>query len=349
MTRSDDRVRRLRMRAQLLAGRRPPDVTTAVSAVLALQAQDTAATRLAVRVRTRGLVAADVDRACRSASVVRTWLMRGTLHMVAAADVRWLVGLLGPVFAAAGRPRRLQLGLDDRTCERALERIREILSGAEPLTRAELMRRLGLGLTGQAPAHLLGYAAHRGLICRGPDGPADEPTYVLLDEWVPESGAVSGDEALAALARRYLAAYGPATAEDFRAWSGLTITAARRGFTMAGSSAVQRPAGTARVARLLGAFDAYLLGYRTRDLMLEPRFGTRIRAGGGMIRPAVVVDGRVVGVWRQARTRDRLAVTVEPFTRLPPGSRDLLAAEAEDLGRFLGVATVFASAADAAG
>jgi hypothetical protein len=110
-----------------------------------------------------------------------------------------------------------------------------------------------------------------------------------------------------------------------------------------------RDPGGAPVARLLGAFDAYLLGFRHRDLVFDPRFGARIRAGGGMIRPAVVVNGRVVGTWRQHRTAGRLTVVVEPFARLPAGSRDLLAAEVEDLGRFLGVPAVFGSGADAAG
>ena len=146
-----------------------------------LQAQAAPPAQLAIRTRTGGLAAADVDRACgTSREVTRTWAMRGTLHMLATRDVRWMTGLLGPVFARRGQRRRAQLGLDDGLCERALAALAMILAGSPPLTRAELVDRLAeegiqIGLRTQQPPHLLGYAASRGLICRGrtrPGGPA---------------------------------------------------------------------------------------------------------------------------------------------------------------------------------
>jgi hypothetical protein len=189
VTRSgDDRLRQLRLRAQRLTGRRPRDVAELVRAVAGLQAQDLPASRLAVRPRSTGVDEAAVRRACdQDRSVVRTWAMRGTLHMVAAEDAGWLVALLGPGFAAGNRRRRLQLGLDDRLCERALETLPAVLAGG-PLSRADLVRALAakgveVPPQGQAPAHLVGYAAMRGLICRGPDLDGDNPSYVLLEEW----------------------------------------------------------------------------------------------------------------------------------------------------------------------
>ena len=236
MTGEADRLRLLRMRAQRLLGRRPRDVGAVVRGVGGLQAQDTPASRLAVRVRSAGLDEAAVRRACnRDRSVVRTWVMRGTLHMVAAEDVGWLVGLLGPRFAAGNRRRRLQLGLDDRLCERALEVLPAVLAGG-PLSRAELVRGLAakgvrIDPGGQAPAHLVGLAALRGLICRGPDLDGDEASYVLLEDWVGPAGGrrgvLGGDDALAELARRYLGGHGPAAPEDLAAWSGLALGRAR--------------------------------------------------------------------------------------------------------------------------
>jgi hypothetical protein len=218
----DEVIRRLRTRAQRLAGERPARVTTAVAAVTAVPAQSTPAARLAVRCRADGATAATVDRACARGSLVRTWAMRGTLHVLAAADVRWVVALLGPIFAAAGRRRRLQLGLDDATSERALSAIRAALAGSAPLTRADLVARvvddgIAVDVDTQAPAHLVAYAAMRGLICRGPDLARDEPTYVLLDEWVPGDAPRDGDDALAELARRYLAGHAPAADRDLAA------------------------------------------------------------------------------------------------------------------------------------
>ena len=361
---TDDRLRHLRMRAQRLAGRRPRDVAEVVRAVGGLQAQDTPASRLAVRPRSTGLDEAAVRRACdQDRSVVRTWAMRGTLHLVAAEDAGWLLALLGPVFAAADRRRRLQLGLDDDLCERALEALPAVLAGG-PLSRADLVSGLAaegvrIDPDGQAPAHLVGYAAMRGLVCRGPDLDGDQASYVLLEDWVgPQARQLLDlEEALAELARRYLGGHGPASPEDLAAWSGLPVGRARRAFELiagelreaewagrrlwapAGAPA-SRSRAAGPVVRLLGRFDDYLLGWRDRDLVLDARFARRIQAGGGWIHPAVVVDGRVAGTWRARRAGGRLAVTVAPFSgRLPRGTRPALEAEAADLGRFLGVET----------
>jgi hypothetical protein len=352
------------MQAQLLSGRRPRSVAEVVRALGGLQAQDTPASRLAVRPRSTGLDQDDVRRACnQDRSVVRTWVMRGTLHMVAAEDTGWLVRLLGPAFAAAGRRRRLQLGLDDRLCGRALETLPAVLADG-PMPRAELVRALAakgveVNPDGQAPAHLVGYAALSGLVCRGPDLDGDEASYVLLEDWVEKNRVLDGDDALAELARRYLSGHGPAAPEDLAAWSGLPAGRARQAFELIagglaeveldgrrlwapkGAIAPRAPARTkGPVVRLLGRFDDYLLGWRGRDLILDPRFARRIQAGGGWIHPAVVVDGRVAGTWRSRSAGGRLGVTVEPFGRLPAGARPGLEAEAADLGRFLGAEAV---------
>jgi winged helix DNA-binding protein len=359
----DDDLRRLRLRAQRLTGRQPRKVAEVVRALGGLQAQDTPASRLAVRPRGTGLDEAAVRRACnQDRSVVRTWAMRGTLHMVAAEDVGWLVGLLGPVFAAADRRRRLQLGLDDALCERALAVLPAVLA-AGPLPRAELVRGLAaegvrIDPAGQAPAHLVAYAAMGGLVCRGPDLDGDQASYVLLEDWVgsPAARPLEAEDALAELARRYLGGHGPAAPEDLAAWSGLPAGRARRAFELVAGELREveaggrrlwapagargpRPGGGDPVVRLLGRFDDYLLGWRGRDLVLDPRFARRVQAGG-WVHPAVVVDGRVAGTWGARRVGGRLDVTVEPFSgRLPRGTRPGLEAEAADLGRFLAVET----------
>jgi hypothetical protein len=362
---SDEELRLRRLRAQRLAGRPATSVHQVVRGVGALQAQNTGAARLAVRARSAGLTAAAVSRACDAdRSVVRTWAMRGTLHMLPAEDVGWVVALLGPGSVAAGRRRRLQLGLDDDTCGRALGAIARVLAGEHPLSRAELVGRLageGVALDprSQAPAHLVAYAANHGLICRGPDLDGDEPSYVLLADWVGERRELAPEAALAELARRYLGGHGPAGAGDFAAWSGLPAQRARRGFELIAGELDQARAGDRRLwtlaaarddpadverpsVRLLGHFDAYLLGYRDRELVLERRFARRIQAGGGMVQPALLVDGRVVGTWRQQRRRDRLTVRVEPFGPLDRAVQRALDAEAADLGRFLGAEATLA-------
>ncbi|HLJ81673.1 MAG TPA: winged helix DNA-binding domain-containing protein, partial [Ktedonobacterales bacterium] len=342
---TSDEVRQLRLRSQCLTGTRPTNVYALLRSIGSLQAQETSAARLAVRPRSTGLNAAAVTRACNEErSVVRTWAMRGTLHMLPAEDVGWLVALLGPGFVTGDRRRRLQLGLDDDLCARALPAIHATLSRTGPLTRTELVSALAaagvrIDAKGQAPAHLVFYAAMHGLICRGPDREDDEPTYVLLAEWVGTRHALDPDTALAELARRYFTAYSPASARDFASWAGIALGKATRGIQLiaseleavevAGAPAwllaatsqqsadllglqdasrgirasqsarlppqrsllsskggtqadfvAERPPGANSFAglatgnpcvRLLPRFDAYLLGYNSRDLVLPAR------------------------------------------------------------------------------
>ncbi|GAB2972489.1 hypothetical protein GCM10027184_22620 [Saccharothrix stipae] len=301
MTPSVRHVLARRMRAQRLS-RPATDVADLLGSVFALQAQDVAAARLAARAR--GVRSLD-------GPLVRTWAMRGTLHLLHEQDL-WVVPLLGPTFIAAGRRRREQLGLTDELCERALPALREVLT--EPLERAELVHRLAevgivLDPKSQAPAHLLAFAAHSGVLCRGLDD-----TYRLLDITCEPKGV---DE----LWRRYRRAYGPATPDDFAAWSGLP-----KRLLKDLPEVEDEPAGPDDTVRMLGHFDTYLLGYRDRSAALAPEHAPLVQTGGGFLTPHVVVGGRVVAVWR----RDGARIAVRPF-----GDRPDIADEVADLARFL--------------
>ncbi len=354
---SPGRLRAARWHALRLDG-----AATTVAEVTAhlggLQAQAAPPARMAVRPRTAGLTAAAVDQACADRDVTRTWAMRGTLHMIATADVRWMTDLFGPVFVRKDHRRRLQLGLGDDLCERALAALAAILAGSPPLTRAELIERLaadGIAIDPrtQQPPHLLGYAAGRGLICRGPDRPGEEPAYVLLDEWAPDAPGLDRDQALAELARRYLGGYGPASRADFTSWSGLPAADTGRAWELIAAETVPVTAAGPELAalagarldvpaprpRLLGHFDPLLMGYRDRDLVLDPAWTRRIQAGGGFVQPTVVAGGQVAGTWRLDRRAARLVV--EPFAPLTAATRDALAGEASDVGRFLDLDVTF--------
>jgi Winged helix DNA-binding domain len=344
-----------RFASQGLAGRTGPSTVDVAGRVGGLQAQDTGAVRLAVRARSGVPTLDAVRRDCAvPRRLVRTWLMRGTLHLVPAADARWMLSLFGPRNAAGGARRRAQLRLDDETCEAAVSVLPDILGDGQPLSRAELVDRLArrgvrIDATGQAPAHLVGYAAALGVICRGPDLERDEPGYVLLDAWAGTGPGPVGAEAVAELARRYVAGFGPASAADFAAWSGLPAGSARTAFEALGEAltpvapdlfvaagSAAPPDGGPPMVRLLGAYDTYLLGYRAREPALAAGYAKRIQAGGGIIHPTVVVDGRVAGRWRLERGRSGRTVHIEQFGPTLGTLIDRLAEEAGDLGRFLG-------------
>jgi hypothetical protein len=325
--------------------------------VFGLQAQLWSAATLGMRARSAGLDAGTVTRALNSdRSIVRTWLMRGTLHVVAADDVRWLLHILGPVFARAGSARHAQLGLDDDLKARGVAAIRKILTEDGPLTRYELVDRLRSGRVAldpktQAPIHLIGLAALQGVLCLGPDRDDGESTYVLLDDWVPQARLPSREAALSELARRYFTAYGPATVEDLSAWSGLPMSDARSAVSGARASLtvatiegapgfVLKQRLEAKLlktdVRLLPAFDTYLLAYRRRDLAVPQPLRRRLQRGGGWLHPAVVVNGRAVAAWSLSKSGSRGGlVTVEHFAAIRPNVRTGIEMEVDDIGRFL--------------
>jgi len=341
---SDDEQRWLRSRSQGLTVPGASSPLEAVARVVGVQAQDSSAARLGIRARSDGLDAQTLDHAISvSRSIIRTWAMRGTLHMLAAADVHWVVGLIGHRFIGKYRRTRLALGLTDALLERAVDTLPAVLRGSAPVTRSELVDRLRnagvkISAKGQAPAHLVVVASLQGILCCGPDTDSGKSTYVLLDEWVPRQNGKPADP-LAELARRYLLGHGPASASDFAAWSGLPTVEAREAIgrvadnfeeaVIHGESAwFQVPAGSgAHCVRLLGGFDVYLLAYRQRAFALDPLHSARVHPGGGLIRPVVLVDGHVEGTWHWRNGQ----LGVEWFGQ----ERHGFAQEADDVARFL--------------
>jgi Winged helix DNA-binding domain len=361
---TDDQVRLLRLRANRLLEPSPrASAADVVNAAVGIQAQDQAAAALGIRARSAGLTAADVaQERNEERAIVRTWAMRGTLHWLAARDVRWLITLFGEDFIRKNRHRREQLGLDDDVCECAVRALRDVLADRGPLTRDEITEALAvrdIKLEGQARPHLLYVAAFQGAICCGPDRGV-QPTYVLLDDWLRQQGpSPSRDEALAELARRYLGAYAPAAPADFAAWSGLAMPDARAAWQQVANEVVE--VSTSRGAmsllkehagridekpehhstvRLLGAFDTYPFGYRDRHLITPPEHARRVNAGGGMVRPILIVEGLAVGTWRTKRQRNRLDVTIDSFQKLGTDLVRAIEAEAADIGRFLEIETL---------
>ena len=357
---SHDRVRLLRLRAQRLVPQfrdAVSDTAHLVKELCGIQAQDARAARLALRARSGGLVEADIERArVQERTIIRTWGQRSTLHLLAIEDMGWLLPLFGPVFIAGDQRRRAELGLDEDTCARGIRAIRDALADQGPLTRAELVEQLavrGIRLEGQARPHLLGRAALEGVICFGPDRGA-EPTYVLLSDWAAPGHALPEEAAYAELVRRYLDAYSPARPEDMAAWSGLPISKIRAAWQRVtyqlmeveidGSAAwmlkshaawLDEPPIKDQLVCLLPAFDIYLLGYRDRDLALSRQDAKRVNAGGGMLYPTLLLNGRVAGIWKSQRKKNQLEVIVEPFDQLTPGVYPGLEAEVADIARFL--------------
>jgi len=294
-----------------------------------------------------------IEQAIADRTIIRTWPMRGTLHFVAAQDVRWLLQLLTPrqIQQAAGRYRQLEL--DDAVIAQSQTILVKALEGGNELTRDELLHALaaaGIATAGQRGYHLLGRAAQDGLICFGARS-GKQQTFVLLDEWVPPTPALSREEALATLARRYFTSHGPATVQDLVRWAGLTVADAKRGLAAVQAELQQTevagqvywlpqhsPATTSAGAPvyLLPGFDEFVLGYGDRSAVLDPAFAERICPGGnGVFRPTVVIDGRIIGTWQRTLKKGGVIVEWSPFDLLTPIQAAALSEAAHSYSHFL--------------
>jgi hypothetical protein len=353
-----ERLPRVRAAAQLL--HRPPEIRDAVEVartICGAQAQDRYGGPLTFRSRSRRLTAADVDRArTEERSLLRTWVMRKTIHLVASDDAGWLLPLFEPAIERWSRRRLGQLGMPPGEQDKALRAIQRMLEREGPLTPSEVAERLigaGVELNNQTRLHIIGVAVTSGIACLGPDRGASA-CLVLRDDWLGKPPRFDHGKAIAELARRYLRAFGPATDRDFARWSGLGLTEVRSGLAaIEGELAEWRVGDHTLVSlrgerkriprpgqvRLLGAFDTYMLGYGSREFAVPPqRLDAVNEGGGGLIRPVIVEDGRVIGIWRSARRDGRAEIELRPFDRLTQEGRASIEAEVEDISRFEGAA-----------
>lgn len=318
----------------------------------AVQAQDYAGAKWSIGLRLPESTDAGIEGAIANNTLVRTWAIRGTLHFVAAVDLRWLLALVAPRIIARNARRYSELDLDERTLSRSNAVLARALRGGKQLDRSELLDALehsGISTRGQRAAYMLQRASLDGLICQGVMR-RNKPTFVLVDEWLPETRAMEPGEAAAELARRYFTSRGPATLQDFVWWSGLPTADARTGLeeikahlnqeTIEGKTywhSRPAPEDGSSAVYLLPGFDEYLLGYRDRGASLDPARAKALNAGGGMLSPTVVAGGRVVGTWRRTFEKSTVVIRVSPFAPLSETRKHALNAAADRYGRFVGM------------
>ena len=320
----------------------------------AVQAQDYLGSLWSIGLRLPDAKQADVGNAIAAREIVRTWPMRGTLHFVPAEDARWMVGLLAPHVAARNLGRIRRLGIDEEVIAGSRKLIVKMLRGKVSLTRDEIylgLERAGVPASRQRGLQILWWLAHEGLICLGAHR-GKQPTFVLLDEWIPKARSLDKDDALALLAERYFTSHGPATLQDFVWWSGLKSSEGRAAIQSAGEKLVKERIGSAEYwmspdltesagapgsAHLLPALDEYVVAYKGREAMIESRFaGKMVRGLPVLFVPKIVVDGVVVGAWRRVMRREEVQIELDLFRRLPEEQLEALAVAVARYGRFLG-------------
>ncbi|MGN6474155.1 MAG: winged helix DNA-binding domain-containing protein [Mycobacteriales bacterium] len=335
-----------RLTAQLLSGPRAATVEEAVRHLLAVQGQDARGFRLSIRARTSGTSVADVDAALTDRrSLVVSWLNRGTLHLVAAEDYWWLHPLTTPQLATGNATRLRQEGVSPAQAEQGVAVIRDEIGSQGPRTRGELRNALdaaGVPTAGQALVHLLAAAAFRADVVRGPMRGAEQ-CFVSAADWLggPPNPLPRAD-ALPLLARRYLAAHGPAADRDLAKWAGITLGDARVGLRAVADETVERPDGLIDLAerpaaaaipppRLLGPFDPVLCGWESRAFVVGDHRG--IVTSNGLFRPFALVGGRAVATWGLDGGR----ITIRLLESVSRSALRALEADATEVLHFLGL------------
>jgi hypothetical protein len=322
--------------------------------MLAMQGQDFPGAKWSIGLRAPGTGEATVEAAFDSGEIVRSWPMRGTLHLAPAEDLGWMLDLTAPRAIRSAASRRAALGIADADVERARQIAIASLSGGRALTRDAIVASIaagGVSTEGQRGYHLLWYLAQTSTLVLGA-GQGKQQTFSLLDEWVRAPRRLARDEALGELALRYFRSHGPATARDLVRWCGLTMADAQRGLAVSGAlltaleldgvryhlapEALAQAPAAARV-HLLPGFDEYLLGYGDRSAALAPERSAAVVPGSnGMFKPTVVADGEVVGTWRRTVTRGEVLVEAQLWSPLRGALQDGLLEAVGAYGAYLG-------------
>jgi len=344
------------MTSLLLGARTRGDVTGIVEWFDAMQAQALNSVLWSLGARLPGRTLAEIVAETEQRQVVRTWPMRGTVHLIPSADAHWMLDLAG-VRSLSGVAKRWEhLGLDEKTAHRAMDVLgAAIASGGGRLTRSACMAALtgdGISVDGQRGYHLLWFVAQRGVTAIAPNE-GSEQTFVLLDEWAATRNTPSREEALAILAGRYFRSHGPTTVKDFAGWTGLTMGDCKTGIAGAdldtvdvdGIEMIMAPGSLDKSGDewlALPGFDEYMLGYKDRSLMATTdQIAAIIPGGNGVFQSTLVRSGRVMATWKRTITAKGVTVVVNPLVPFTAKDRraadDALAVYAAYLGLALTV------------
>lgn len=337
-------IPRQRLANQHLAGTPLHNPTAVVEWLGAVQAQDYPAARWALALRSSG-TAADIDVCFNQGDFLRTHVMRPTWHFVNPADIRWLLDLTSERVLRTCTTYYRQHQLDHHTLSKTSKLIAQTLRHNVHLTKAEISQVLSShGFTGDAlhMSFILMHAELTGIICSGALK-GKQQTYALIDDRAPQARPLTHDQALVELITRYVRGHGPAQAQDFSWWSGLTMSDARRAIEQARLEPIiiagktywheqLLPAAPGESILLLPNYDELLIAFKDRSDSVRIETPT-----SAIFEHALVANGQVVGSWKVKTAKDRVALTISLFQKLNSQERALLGAQIERYEHFVGL------------
>ncbi len=319
----------------------------------AMQAQDYGMAKWGIGVRLPGATDAVIEAAINDGKILRTHLLRPTWHLVAAEDLRWMMDLTGPRLRGALNANNNRLGLTEAVLGKCNKIIAKSLSERH-MTRKELMSVLQqhkIATDDLRSSHIMYRAEIDGVVCSGARV-GKENSYALFEDRVRPSKITDRNEAVGELFIRYMVSHGPATLHDFVWWSGLNLGDARMGLEMNKSflESISNegktwwfqggvvPAGLKKnKVHLLPAFDEYMVSYKDRSASLHDDHFSNAISSNGIFRPIVVVDGKVVGVWKRSFVKGRVVIEPDYFEGVVLPTGVAMKKAAGCYGRFLGM------------
>jgi len=325
-----------------------------------IQAQVMSSAELAIWTRRRATTRAEIQAALwERRELVKTSAMRLTLHLVAARDLPVYIAAMRPSSIATLQRWNARIGAKPDQVRAMIDSVVEALADG-PRTQQELIARAkehaGKGVRAWLDHawSAVRPAVIEGAIVYGPPRGA-EATFVRADTWLGSQPTIALPEARAELLRRFLSAFGPATAHDFSKWSGIKTSEAKHlleglraelvqvsvdgapgWIRQADLKALMRSELDGSAVRLLGAFDSFLLAHATKAHLVDARFYKRVYRPQGWISPVVLRGGTIIGVWFPTSVGKKTMMTVELFGRATPAMRRAIEREAEQMSAFLG-------------
>ncbi len=330
-------------------------IVESVRDVCGVQSQVLKAAVMSVLVRTEDVTIDDIERALwEDRTLVKTWCMRGTLHLIPSADLPLYTKTFGDKLSYNNRKYLVKEGLPNRRIDSMLKEVMDVL-GSEPLTKEEIAREVSArfgrtrGWIGHPWGVFLRLGCYNGSICFGPPRGANV-TFVRTDEWLPRTRDTVEDH-LKELLIRYMRAFGPATPHDFAYWSGLKVSTAKGLMDDIRGRLAQVKVGERIMwileddleyltspktdfSSLLPYFDTYLLAHKDKSLIIDHEHYKKVYRQAGWISPTIIRNGRVAGTWSYKESADILELTMEPFEKEDMDGK--IAHAAERLARGLG-------------
>jgi hypothetical protein len=329
------------------------DAGEIVSWLGGVQAQDYPGALWAIGLRMENSTESIIENAIAQRSIIRTWPLRGTLHFVPSEDAHWMLNLLTPKIISGHSGRLKRMGITEKIIIKSKKLFIQKLQGGKFLTRNDMYLTLEsakISTASQRGIHILWRLALEGIICFGPRM-GKQPTFVLIDEWIPKSRSLHRSEGLAELARRYFISHGPATLKDFSWWSGLSLTDAREGLEMVRFYLQNEKVGedtywfrqdmpninTLKTSvHMLPGFDEFLVAYKNRTASYDPAYHRQLISVNGILNPSISINGFIEGTWKRSIEKDKVLIETRFFNHMNNSQNSAILAAAKRYAKFIG-------------